>query len=253
MLIDPQAWKELFDAVYEMNSARNHADFGAAVIAGLGRLIVADVAVFQIFDRANQRLLTRMSPPDCFTEEEVAYYTAHSDEMPMVPYYARTGDTKARRMTDIIAQDTWLSSNYYRVCLSRLVLPYCLALPITVNASTVAAVSFNRSGSDFTAWDCELLDAFAPHFRQAWERHDDPWAEQGEIAARRSFRQLGLSPRESEVLFWMTEGKLNREIAILLGISLGTVQDYVASILVKLKQENRHAATVFAIAKLQER
>jgi DNA-binding NarL/FixJ family response regulator len=44
---------------------------------------------------------------------------------------------------------------------------------------------------------------------------------------------------------------LNREIATMLGLSLGTVQDYVAHILAKLEQENRHAATVFAIDKLQ--
>ena len=49
----------------------------------------------------------------------------------------------------------------------------------------------------------------------------------------------------------MTERKLNREIAILLALTLGTVQDNVSRILAKLELENRHAATVFAIAKLR--
>ncbi len=51
----------------------------------------------------------------------------------------------------------------------------------------------------------------------------------------------------------MTEGKQNREIATILGITLGTVQKYVAAILVKLGQENRHSATVFALKTLRNR
>jgi DNA-binding NarL/FixJ family response regulator len=45
----------------------------------------------------------------------------------------------------------------------------------------------------------------------------------------------------------MTEGKQNPEIAIILGLSLGTVQEHVGNLVRKLGQENRHAATVFAL------
>jgi DNA-binding CsgD family transcriptional regulator len=251
MAIDPKTWRELFEAVYEMNRADNHGDFASAVVAGLNRLIAAEVAVFQVLDRQTQRIITRMSPPEPFTNDEIAYYTSHSEEMPLVAHYARGKETQARRMTDVIDQDVWLSSNFYRVCLARLAVPFCLALPITIDVSTVVAISFNRRKSDFTQRDCDLLDAFAPHFRLAWERHDNPWAEGRELEARQRLQRLGLSPRESEVLYWMTEGKLNREIAMILGIGLSTVQDYVAHILAKLMLENRHAATVFAIDKLR--
>ncbi|CAN5820217.1 hypothetical protein BH09VER1_BH09VER1_46990 [soil metagenome] len=251
MPIDPQTWRELFEAVYEVHSAKNHADFASAVVAGMQRLITANVIVFQLLDRNNESILTRMAPEDPFTADEVAYYTAHSDEMPLVPYYARTGDPKARRMSDVIAESEWLESKYYRVCLQRLDLPYCIALPITVDASSVAALSFNRRGGDFTPHDCELLDAFAPHFRLAWERHENPWAGQRQLHAQRQLQEFGLTPRESEVLFWMTEGKQNREIATILELQLGTVQQHVASILAKLGQKNRHAAIVFALGVLK--
>lgn len=101
--------------------------------------------------------------------------------------------------------------------------------------------------------DCELLDAFAPHFRLAWERHENPWAGPRQLDAQRRLQEFGLTPRESEVLFWMTEGKQNREIATIFNLQLGTVQQYVASILTKLGQENRHAATVFALGELKRR
>jgi DNA-binding NarL/FixJ family response regulator len=125
-------------------------------------------------------------------------------------------------------------------------------LPVKIDQSIVVALSFARRDPDFTREDCELLDAFGPHLRLAWQRHESPWADRRELESRRRLQALGLSPRESEVLFWMTEGKLNREIATLLGLTLGTVQDNVARILEKLGVENRHAATVFAIARLRQ-
>lgn len=249
---DSKTWQTLLGAVYKMNAADSHADFAAAVVAGLKRLIDAEVIVFQVFDRAAERILVRSSPRDAFTAEEVAYYTAHSDEMPLVAHYARIHDPHPRRMSDVVDDATWLTSEYYRRCLSRLVLPRCLALPIAVDATTVVGVSFNRGGADFSDRDCALLSAFGPHLLLAWQRHGYPWAEAAEIAAQRVFRALGLSPRESEVLFWMTEGKQNREIAMILGLSIATVQEHVANMLAKLQQENRHMATVFAINRLRD-
>jgi DNA-binding CsgD family transcriptional regulator len=251
MAIPQKTWQQLLEAIFVMNSADNHSSFGEAVVAGLSRLIVADVTIFQVLDRKAQRIVTHMSPPNPYTDEEVAYYAAHSEENPLAAYYTREGDAKALRMSDVIDQKEWEASRFYRTCCQRLGLAYSLVLPVNVDNSVVVALSFDRRSPDFTRQDCELLDAFGPHLRLAWQRHENPWADRREWECRKRLQSLGLSPRESEVLFWMTEGKLNREIATLLGITLGTVQDNVARILAKLEMENRHAATVFAINKLR--
>lgn len=253
MAIAPQTWRELLEAVYEINSATNHGDFATAVVAGMRKLIAADVTVFQVLDRERERIKTQMHPPEPFTAEEVAYYTTHPEEFILVSHYAQAKDRRACRLSDLIGMEDLLKDKYYLMCLARQELRYCLALPITVDESTVVALSFNRREKDFTRRDCELLDAFAPHFCQAWERHENPWAEQRQLKAQRRLQTLGLSPRESEVLFWMAEGKQNREIATILGVQLGTVQEYVAGVLGKLEQENRHAATVFAVGYLRGR
>lgn len=52
----------------------------------------------------------------------------------------------------------------------------------------------------------------------------------------------GLTPRESEVLKWLAEGKTNPEISRILGIAPGTVKVHVERILGKLGVENRLAA-----------
>jgi DNA-binding CsgD family transcriptional regulator len=249
--VDQQTWQNLLEAVYEMNSADGHSSFSEAVVAGLRRIVAADVVVFQVLDREAPRILTHMEPAATFTAEEIAYYAAHSGEHPLADYYTREQDPKPRRISDVIGEAEWRASSLYQRCLQRLELVHTVVLPVNIDESVVVAVSFSRREPDFTGEDCEALNAFGPHLRLAWQSHENPWADSRELESRRRLRALGLSPRESEVLFWMTEGKVNREIATMLGLSLATVQDHVAHILIKLGAENRSAATVLAIGKLR--
>jgi DNA-binding CsgD family transcriptional regulator len=57
----------------------------------------------------------------------------------------------------------------------------------------------------------------------------------------------GLTPRESEVLWWVTEGKTNREIAIILGRSARTIQIHLNNVYRKLGVETRTAAAMLAL------
>ncbi|HWL51962.1 MAG TPA: helix-turn-helix domain-containing protein [Chthoniobacteraceae bacterium] len=245
--ISSQKWRGLFDAVYEINKARDYRDLMDAALGALQRLISADLHCIHLTDRSRCRVATFMAPENPFTEEEIAYYAAAPGRMPLVAHYERTGETCARRVSDVVSREEWLASEYYRTCMARLGFEHCLSLPVQVDGTTVAGLSMNRRRRDFTRRECELLDAFAPHLRLAWSHQEEPWPERAEAAARASLEQLGLSPREAEVLYWMTEGKQNREIAIILKRSLTTIQEHVANIVEKLDQENRHAATVFAL------
>jgi DNA-binding CsgD family transcriptional regulator len=51
-----------------------------------------------------------------------------------------------------------------------------------------------------------------------------------------------LTRRELEVLIWVSQGKRDSEIALILGISYRTVTNHVRAILSKLNVENRTAA-----------
>ena len=54
--------------------------------------------------------------------------------------------------------------------------------------------------------------------------------------------QFGLTRREREALHWISEGKRDREIARIMGVSARTAQHHVSSILHKLSVETRTAA-----------
>jgi DNA-binding CsgD family transcriptional regulator len=58
---------------------------------------------------------------------------------------------------------------------------------------------------------------------------------------------LGLTPREAEVLFWISQGKSNHDIGIILGAKTGTICKHVEHIFGKLNVENRTSAAIIAV------
>jgi DNA-binding CsgD family transcriptional regulator len=68
--------------------------------------------------------------------------------------------------------------------------------------------------------------------------------DQGSVKA---FASLKLTPREGEVLFWISRGKSNHDIGVILGAKTGTICKHVEHIFGKLNVENRTAAAVMAL------
>ena len=62
--------------------------------------------------------------------------------------------------------------------------------------------------------------------------------------------KLGLTPRASETLLWLSQGKTNSNIAAILGITESTVKKHVQEIFEKLGVETRGAATLRALEAL---
>ena len=60
-----------------------------------------------------------------------------------------------------------------------------------------------------------------------------------------SFAELGLTPREAEVLWWTCRGKTNADIAAILDVGRRTVEKHLERIFPKLGVETRAAATNF--------
>jgi DNA-binding CsgD family transcriptional regulator len=61
---------------------------------------------------------------------------------------------------------------------------------------------------------------------------------------------LGLGGRTTEVLYWLSKGKTNKEIAIILGIAAETVKTHLKDIYLRLHLENRATAAAMISAGL---
>lgn len=64
--------------------------------------------------------------------------------------------------------------------------------------------------------------------------------------------KLNLTARESEVLFWLSNGKTNKEIALILDIGARTVNKHLEQVFSKLNVENRTTAAGIAIRTLAD-
>ncbi len=64
-------------------------------------------------------------------------------------------------------------------------------------------------------------------------------------------RLIGLTQRESEVLFWVAQSKTNIEIATTLDISSKTVKKHLDNVFEKLNVQTRAAAVTTALSLLE--
>ena len=63
-------------------------------------------------------------------------------------------------------------------------------------------------------------------------------------------QELGLTPREPDVLLWTARGKSNKDMSEILNISARTVNKHLERVFVKLGVENRAAASSVAMRSL---
>lgn len=113
-----------------------------------------------------------------------------------------------------------------------------------------------RSGMNLGADDyltkpasaAEVLAAIEARFARAAQQQtfstsfDDP----------KPLEALGVTPREAEVLLWVSQGKSNPEIAAILGAAENTIKVHLAHIFEKLGVDNRHAAGLLALETLSK-
>jgi DNA-binding CsgD family transcriptional regulator len=123
---------------------------------------------------------------------------------------------------------------------------------------TFLLISLHRRRTDFTERDRTALNLLLPHIAQTRERlaaaavaenaggpapeqgmPEDPTKFQAWISQR---AQWQLTPRETEVLFWLCQGKTNSEIGRILGIAERTAETHALRIYPKMGVENRYTA-----------
>ncbi len=94
------------------------------------------------------------------------------------------------------------------------------------------------------------------HLNVADRDNEEQWVvllteESDEVQIEALMTTLKLTKRESEVLYWATKGKTNKDIGDILGTSPRTVNKHLEHVFVKLGVETRTAAASLAASKLK--
>lgn len=103
-------------------------------------------------------------------------------------------------------------------------------------------------GSDFNTEEKNLLDLAKPHLLNARQVALARSGSEEVALSPEVFAGLGFTPREGDVVYWLTQGKSNIEIGQLMRVRTDTVSSHLRVIYEKMGVENRVAATVCALS-----
>lgn len=145
-------------------------------------------------------------------------------------------------LSDFVSRKDWSETDLYHTGWGELAYEDDLGMNIGLSNGNLMSVALMRERRTFREEDREIFALLAPHMQTLFAPPSDP-----DVSA---LGGLGLTRREQEVLFWVSEGKRNSEIAGILGISPGTVKRHLENLYRKLGVENRQGAARRALEKI---
>lgn len=283
-------WLRLHEIVLDLHTATNPDALAASLLAALNRLFPFDIGNVQddrggthrIPWRRGDKILWQAAPLSAgeepprgrrimppwgpnFLPLREAFFAVSAERHPQTDYFRRTGDGAAHRITEIVPLCTLRQTAFFNEISRPLGVVHQLTIYAPLPSAGTLTVAAARSGRvDFSERDRLMLELLRPHVAAAWLRAlrleeqekrlrwlAAPAMTLEEAATQsRALCRLGLTPREAEVLLWLSQGKTNPEIAIILVLSPATVKSHVEHILAKLCCETRTAAARTALESL---
>lgn len=275
-------WRRLQDFLVRLHGAESLSLLPATLLSGLRELIPFDSGSVQD-DRGGLRQIPWLYEEESwqpvieptgelgvrvmshwvpeFGSMREAFFAASAERHPHTAFYQRTGDGAARRLSDMISMRTLRETVFYNEISGKNGLIRQLTVYLPMPPAYTAVVALCRETPDFSERDRTLLELLRPHLANAWKRaweRERNLAELSRLKRRRNHgdvaeiaavtqSRFALAPREAQVLGWVSQGKTNGEIAVILGLAPGTVKFYVERILAKLGCETRTGAALAAI------
>lgn len=259
-------WLRLEDVVLDLHSAEHASDIPARILDGLRWVIPCDSASLQD-DRGGARNVPWLRPnavewqstqsPDVrglrmmpswgceYLPFREAWLAVSVERHPHTDYFQRTGDGRAKRLSELMSKRALRRTSFYNELMRPSRLNSQLTIYLHLPSAGTLTLAACRQGLDFSERECSLLEVLRPHVQIAWKR----FAQSRPVIANTTTMsenddgadlvRLGITRREAEVLRWITAGKTNPEICIILQLSRSTVKTHVARLLAKLGCENR--------------
>lgn len=230
-------YARLLDFIAELQVPVSGAEFGASLTLLVGNLVPeAIVAVDQIHETSGTYLMDHNCPIDASDMERyIGRLQQVYQQNPIYDYMQRGGKGPIVRLSDLCSRRELERTDFHQDIFRPLGLGHQLSV-IMPRAGWITTLTLS-SERDLPRECADLLLLASRHMILA---HQTSQAF-GELLLPPKVMEC-LTSREREVFRWMREGKRNGEIAVILGLSVRTIEKHVENILRKTASETRGAA-----------
>jgi len=225
-------FEQALEVLYTAGEVESDVAFPQPVLHALCELVPCDVVTFHERSAHPDRVLLYVGEPlGPMTADIREAHRRLKREDPLQPAHG------ARTLSDVVELREFRRTAFYQYIHRPLGIEHMLQLYIDPGR-TDARLEFDRSETDFSKLDRQVLELLLPNLRQ-FLLAATRWAAAGRMANL-------LSAREREVLDHVAEGRTNDEIAYALQISAQTVRKHLENVFDKLGVHTRTAAVAAA-------
>jgi DNA-binding CsgD family transcriptional regulator len=229
----------LIDVAQALGDVSDSAEFDAAILPLLGRLVAADITSFNVIDLATRTALRpTVEPFDAYSEWGAEILGAYAHQNPLI----RAHRPDAVRFSDYITRRELHRLEIYDLLYGPCAVEYQMAFTVPAPSARVVGFAFNRGRRDFSERDRSVLNLVRGFVEQAHARVHAP-------PRLMSAQALGLTPRQGEILKHLAAGTASAQIALALQISERTVHKHLEHIYERLDVTNRTTAVARAAAR----
>lgn len=218
-------------------------DFACRGVECLPALVPSEITTLSVCNLDTGRRAVVADRPGAIGPNELAEFDRHFHEHPLLRDHARNPCAVTKRIGDLVPATCFRESGLYNDYYRRIGIDHVMAVPIHVDQRLLVSFVFNRCGRGFDDAERDALDLIRPHlgafYRLCASLGRSGWA---------PAQEWQLTPREQDVLRWLSAGKTDRDIGAILQISPRTVHKHLQRIYEKLGVETRTAAVARAHA-----
>jgi DNA-binding CsgD family transcriptional regulator len=248
--------RRLTEAIVKIHAAPHLETFSREVFQAIGELIPD---VFLSLDQLNVKTGEVSHAGNMvLTSDILAKVIELMPSHPVMPA-AVAGLRGAIRVTDCITQRQFRQTPHYNEYMKVLGVAYQTVITLDIPGQ-IAGITVNRE-NDFTDEEATFLTLLAPHLAMASSKLKSLDTLQRTLDSvpfptPYELQKIGLTRRESEILFWVMQGKRDSEIAEILSekakVSIRTINNHLRNILAKMNAETRTGASINALERIKQ-
>ena len=217
------------------------------------RLIDCDLTAFSGYTPSTGELTVEFDGRAPGMEDGLLGFVQYMSKYPFTDFDPRSTDWKPFVREQFVTLRQFRELDVYREGLRHAGISDHSAIPIRTSEGKILYLGVERGdGGTFREADVEILKLMQPHLENARALALAREAVSADAVEPEDFQGAGLTPRETEVLYWIVQGKSNVEIGEILGLKVSTVKSYVFAVFNKLGVSNRHAAILRGLELAQQ-